>query len=154
MFDIAFVSDVPEQQPEGWVGLWGRVQLGAYAEDFLAPLGPWQPSHYERQWMEAARRLLGPAARAGFFTAAFRFWWVMWRQGEMVIVHEHLLTPERLEGLTDWQAAPYQLIGEHRSTSEDATRISEWRLGVADIEGFLVRRGGDLTPVNATWRHA
>ena len=29
-------------------------------------------------------------------------------------MHEELLVPERLEGLTDWQAAPYQLIGERR----------------------------------------
>jgi hypothetical protein len=142
MFDIAFVSDVPEQQPDGWAGLRGRTQLGACAEDFLAPLDPWQRADYERQWLEAARRVLGPAARAAFFTAAFRFWWVMWREREEVIVHEELLTPERLERLTDWRAAPYQLIGERRATSADGTPISEWRLGVADIEGFLARRGG------------
>jgi CdiI N-terminal domain len=103
MFDIAFTSDAPEQQPDGWVGLWGRTQLGACAEDFLAPLGPWQRADYERQWIEAARRLLGPASRAAFFTASFRFWWVLWREGEEVIAHEELLLPERLEGLTDWR---------------------------------------------------
>ena len=54
MFDIAFTSDAPEQQPEGWVGLWGRTQLGDCAEDFLAPLGHWQRADYERQWIEAA----------------------------------------------------------------------------------------------------
>ncbi|HVS39630.1 MAG TPA: hypothetical protein VMS17_29000 [Gemmataceae bacterium] len=142
MFDITFVSDAPEEQPDGWVGLWGSVQLGAYAEDFLAPLGPWQRADYERQWIDAAQRLVSPAARAAFFTAAFQFWWVMWREGKTVIVQEQLLIPERLEGLTDWQAAPYQLIWERQATSGDGTPISEWRLGVADIEGFLARRGG------------
>lgn len=141
MFDITFVSDAPEQQPDGWVGLWGRIQLGTGAEDFLAPLGPWQRGDYERHWIEAARRLLGPAARAAFFTVAFRFWWVMWREREEVIVHEELLIPERLGGLTDWQAAPYHLIGERRATSDDSIPISEWQLDLADIEGFLARRG-------------
>ncbi len=142
MFDIAFTSDVPERQPEGWVGLRGHTRLGAHAENFLAPLGAWQRADYERQWIEAARRLLGPAARAAFFTVAFRFWWVMWREGEEVIVQEHLLVPEQLGGLTDWRAAPYQLIGERDAASEDGAPVSEWLLGVTDIAGFLARRGG------------
>jgi hypothetical protein len=142
MFDIAFVSDAPEQSPEGWLELPGLTQLGSYVEGFLAPLGPWQRADYERHWVEAARRLLGPAGRAAFFTAAFRFWWVLWREGQEVIAHEELLIPRRLEGLTDWRAAPYHLIGERRATSKDGTPISEWRLRLADIENFLTRRGG------------
>jgi hypothetical protein len=145
MFDITFVKDEAEAQPDGWDGLWGRTVLGSCAEDFLAPLGPWQRADYERQWIEAARRLLGPPARAGFFTAAFRFWWVMWREGEEVIVHEELLTPERLTGLTDWRNAPYQLIGAYRATSHDGTPISEWRLSVADLRDFLARRGAEYS---------
>jgi hypothetical protein len=66
----------------------------------------------------------------------------MWREGVDVIVREELLIPERLERLTDWRAALYQLIRECRATSADGTPISEWRLGVADIKGFLARRGG------------
>ncbi len=145
MFDITFLSDTPERQPEGWEGLWGRTQLGADAEDFLAPLGPWQRADYERQWIEAARRLLGPH-QAAFFTAAFRFWWGMWREGEEVVAHEEFLIPERLAGLTDWQAAPYQLIRNRRAFSKDGEPISEWRFAAVDIEGFVVRRGGQYVP--------
>ncbi len=140
MFDIAFVSDEAEQQPEGWPGLWGRTQLGSWEERFLAPLDVWQRHDYERQWIEAAQRLLDPAARAAFFTVAFRRWWVMWREGEKVIVHEQLFTPERLATITNWRAVPYQLIEDRCSVSEDGTPISEWFLTVADIEGFLARR--------------
>jgi hypothetical protein len=141
MFDITFVSDEAERQPEGWECLPGRTTLGDCSEDFLAPLGPWRRSDYERQWIEAARRLLSPAARAGFFTVAFQFWWVLWREGEVVVAHEELLLPDRLAGLTDWQTAPYQLIGERRAISKDGEPISEWRVSVADIEDFLLRRG-------------
>jgi hypothetical protein len=143
MFDIAFTSNTPERQPEGWVGLWGRTQLGVCVEDFLAPLGSWQRADYERHWIEAARRLLGPAARAAFFTAAFRFWWVMWREGDEILVHEELLLPERLEALTNWQATPYQLIRDRQTTSDDGTPVSEWRLAISDIEGFVARCGGE-----------
>lgn len=142
MFDIVFVSDEAEQQPDGWLGLWGRTQLGTWEENFLAPLDEWQRFDYERQWIEAAARLLGPAARAAFFTAAFHLWWVMWREGAEVTVHEQLFTPERLAAVTDWRAAPYHLIGDRCSADEDGTTSSEWFIGVADIESFLARRSG------------
>jgi hypothetical protein len=140
MFDITFVSDTAEQQPDGWAELPGRTELGSWVEQFLAPLDRWQRFDYERQWIEAAQRLLGPAARAGFFTSAFHLWWVMWREGEEVIVQEHLLTPEQLATITDWRVTPYQLIEDRCSVSEDGTPISEWFFNVVDIEGFLARR--------------
>lgn len=140
MFDITFVCSEAEPQPDGWDELLGRTQLGLWVEQFFAPLDRWQRSDYECQWIEAAKRLLGPAARAGFFTAAFHRWWVMWREGEEVIVQEQLFTPDRLAAITEWRAAPYQLIEDRCSASEDGTPIAEWSLGVADIEGFLARR--------------
>jgi hypothetical protein len=138
MFDIAFVGDVAE--PDGWTGLAGRIRLDDWEESFLAPLDRWQRSDYERQWIEAAQRILSPAARTGFFTSAFHLWWVMWREGEEVIVQEHLFTPERLVAVADWRAAPYQLIEDRDSVSEDGTPVSEWFLNVADIKSFLARR--------------
>ncbi len=81
-----------------------------------------------------------PRSAAGFFTAVFLRWWVMWREGKEVIVQEQLLTPERLAAITDWREGPYQLIEDRRSTSEDGMPISEWFLNVADIDGFLARR--------------
>jgi hypothetical protein len=145
LFDIAFTSDTLERQDEGeagWDGLRGRTTLGAYAEGFVAPVGTWTRTDYERQWVEAARRLLGPAARAAFFTAAFRFWWVMWREGEVIFVHEEFLTPERLAGVADSGAAPYHLIGDRRTHSLDGAPISEWRISAADVRGYVERHSG------------
>ena len=143
MFDIAFTSDTPEPQDDdgvGWDRLRGRTTLGAYAEEFLAPLGLWQRAEYERQWIEAARRVLGPAARAAFFTTAFQFWWAMWREDEIIYMHEEFLTPERLARVTDYGAAPYHLLEDRRTHSEDGAPISEWQISVADVRAFVERR--------------
>jgi hypothetical protein len=143
VFDIAFMTDKPVRlnvDEAGWDGLPGRTTLGAYTEEFLAPLGHWRRADYERQWVEAASRVLAPVARAAFFTAAFRFWWVMWREGEVIFVHEELLTPERLAGVTDYGKAPYHLIEDRCTHSEDGTPISEWQISANDVRAFVERQ--------------
>lgn len=143
MFDIAFMTDTPERQDEdgeGWDGLRGRITLGAYTEGFIAPLGYWSRADYERQWVEAAGRILGQAARGAFCTDPFRFWWTMWRKGEAILVHEEFLTPERLAQVTDYAAVPYHLIEDSPKHSEDGELISEWQIKVADVRGFVKRR--------------
>jgi hypothetical protein len=143
LFDIAFITDIPERQEVngvGWEALRGRITLGDYTEEFIAPQGHWNRAAYELQWLEAASRVLGPAGRAGFFTSAFRFWWAMWREGEVVFVHEEFLTPERLAGVADGSVAPYHLIEDRRTHSEAGMPISEWQISVADIRAFVERR--------------
>jgi hypothetical protein len=142
VFDIRFTTSEPEVQEDGWLGLWGETVLRDYRERFLAPLGPWSRGDYERQWIEAAGRLLGSEARAGFFTTAFQFWWVMWREGERIFVQEEFLTPERLEGLTDPGRAPYHLIAERVTESEDGEEVSQWEIGASEVQAFLSRRSG------------
>src|SRR5262249_26362363 len=137
VFDIAFAVGEPELQDEGWYGLWGSVTLGDYRESFLASLSLWSPRDYEQQWLDAATRLIRGEERSAFFTSAFQFWWVMWRDVEAVRVHEEVLTPERLEELgpsPDTSQAPYQLIRPYRSVTEEGEAIAEWHLSVADIE--------------------
>jgi hypothetical protein len=146
VFDIEFIAEEPELQEEGWWGLWGRTTLGDYSERFLAPLDRWQRGDYERQWIEAAERLLHESDRTGFSTQAGRFWWTMWRQGERVYVHEELLTPERLATLTAFDGAPYALIEDRATRTEDGAPISEWELTVADVQAFVARRAGQYVP--------
>jgi hypothetical protein len=140
MFDIEFTTTEPEQQDEGWYGLWGRVTLGTSVEDFLAPLSLWSREEYEQQWREAATRLLNGEERTAFFTSAFQFWWAMWQDEGDIRVHEEFLTAERLSVLgqtPDTSRAPYELLGEYRRTTEDGEAISEWRLSINDLERFL-----------------
>lgn len=146
MFDIAFTADTPVRDGEGdeaWDGLRGRVTLGDDTEGFRASLYVWGRGQYERQWAEAAGRLLGPPARAGFFTSHFQFWWVMWREGEVVFAQEHYLTPETLAGVSRAGAAPYHLIGDRTTWSGDEELpISEWQVTADDIRAFTLRRAG------------
>ena len=148
MFDIEFIADEPEHLDEGedaWVALRGRTTLADYQEEFLATLGTWSRADYQRQWIEAAQRLLGGADRTVFITSAFQFCWAMWREGEMVYVHEQLLAEETLIAPFD-AANPYRQIAERYAGTEDGNEISEWRLNIADIEAFVARRVSTYAP--------
>ena len=109
------------------------------------PLDNWSRADYQRQWIEAAQRLLGGAERTAFFTSAFQFCWAMSREREMVYVHEHLLVEETLIAPFD-PADPYRQIAEPYSGLEDGCEISEWRLNTADIEAFVARRANAYAP--------
>jgi hypothetical protein len=145
MFDIEFVSDEPEVQEEGWLGLRGLVTLGTASEEFIAPLSIWSRERYQCHWIEAANRLATGAARSAFFTSAFQFWWTMWQEDGDIRVHEELLRPDRLGSLRaspESAPVPYHLIGPYQRTTLESEAMSEWRLKLQDIEDFLVRRAG------------
>jgi hypothetical protein len=144
MFDIEFIEDDPEMQEEGWYGLWGRTTMGKFSERFLASLSLWSRADYERQWLEAARRLLAGEERTAFFTNAFQFWWIMWREGSEIVVRQQFLIPELLEELgpaPDLKRTPYELIGPRETDGEPDEQISEWRISVANMQAFLDSRG-------------
>ena len=144
MFDIEFIADEPEMQEDGWYGLWGRTTMGDFSERFLAPLSIWSREDYERQWVAGARRLLADEHRTAFFTSAFQFWWVMWREGADVFVHQQFLVPELVAELgpdPDLGRTPYQLIGPREThDDESGAAVSEWRITLADVRDFLERR--------------
>ena len=142
MFDIAFTAAEPEPQDGDWFGLEGRVVLGRHAESFLAPMWPWARADYERQWGDAAARLLAGVESSAFFTSAFRFWWAAWRVDDELVLHEEFLTPECLAALgarPDLRRAPYELLGPLETHTQDGERISEWRVSVADVAAFMER---------------
>jgi hypothetical protein len=145
VFDIAFIGDTPELQEDDWHGLWARTTLGAYEERFLAPVDHFPRAAYERQWLEAAERLLGASDRTGFFTSFYQFWWAMWREGETVYVQQELIIPERYPGPTDGRA-PYEIIEDRYTVSEDGYHISEWQIHLDDIRDFVARRRAPASP--------
>src|SRR5438046_2499823 len=50
------------------------------------------------------------------------------------------LTPERLAHVTDYGAAPYHLLEDRCTHSEDGARISEWQISVAEVRAFVERQ--------------
>jgi hypothetical protein len=139
VFDITFLNGPPERQEEGWDALRGRIVLGEFEEEFLAALGPWGRSAYERHWIEAASRVVDLGHdRTGFFTSAFQFFWIMWRRGDDLLVHEKLLIQQTLLEPFD-PADPYRQIGEYARVNDDGVPVSEWRVSMDDLRAFLVR---------------
>jgi len=144
MFDIRLVSRTPERQEEGWDAVWGEIRLGEFRERFRAPLDPWTPADYERQWRAAAERLLGGQPSA-FWTIPWQFWWVMWPEGDEAVMHEELLLPDRIKagGYTAEPAAgtaPYELIGPRESLTDDGEPVSEWRVALTAVRVWLDER--------------
>lgn len=143
MFDIAFTSAPPEPLEEGGFGLWGELTLGREREGFLAPLALWQRVDYERQWAEAAARLLGGASTSAFVTVAWHSWWPMWRTGDRIRVQEQLLLGEFLAPLgptPDVHRTPYELLAPCPTDLSEGHRVSTWHVTLADIAAFAARR--------------
>jgi hypothetical protein len=106
----------------------------------------WERHDYERQWLEAARRLVVGSSRTGFFTDAFRFWWTAYRDGEHVYVQEMFIGTERYQ--PEFGApVPYHLIEDRRTHTGDGDPISEWEITMDDVRDFVRRRekGGART---------
>lgn len=153
MFDLQFLSG-PEQDPDepDAVFLRGRIVLGGFTEEFRAPVLAWQAADYQRQWLEAARRLLGGAGCVGFVThyahrdAGHHLWWPAWREGDTVHVQSGLLLADELEEPFDPEE-PDRHVSPRRTDPGDGEPISEWTVPLADIADFVRRRG--TTPIVA-----
>lgn len=117
----------------------GEIVLGDHRERFIASLMIWNRLEYEGHWLEAAQKLL-TAGRTAFVTSAFQFWWPMWKRGMNIVVHEQLCNPDSLrpEFAPD---NPLASVPDYSSDTDPSFELSEWYLTVADLEGFLARRG-------------
>jgi hypothetical protein len=149
MFDLAFLSTEPLYVgEEGWRGRWGLSVLGDFEERFVAPIEWWQPADYERQWILGARRLLAGAPSTAFTVEAGRLWWIAWRAGAGVAIHQQLLLGEQMEPA--WMATadeiPYELVSERVTHTEDGDEISKWRVTFAEIHDFVTRRASTYIP--------
>jgi hypothetical protein len=146
MFDIRF-----ELGPEVDLGnRMGSITLGSHTERFQSPVGYWSLRDYEQQWIAAARRLLSEPETVFLTSVAdpdaveVIRGWPMWRDDELVYVHERLFILNQLDHKFDVEQ-PYSHIGQRLQIGEDG-RISEWRLQVEDISSFLQRRAGQYVP--------
>ncbi len=143
MFDLTFLSTEPLYvAEEGWRGRWGLSVLGDFEERFVAPIEWWQPSDYERQWILGARRLLAGASSSVFTLEAGRLWWIAWRTGGDVVIHQTLLVDKQMEPA--WTATadeiPYELVSERVTHTEDGDEISNWHVTLAEIHDFVTSR--------------
>jgi hypothetical protein len=146
MFDIRF-----ELGPEVDLGnRLGSITLGSHIERFRSPVAYWSLRDYERQWIAAAQRLLTQPETV-FLTsvpdpeaAEVIRGWPMWREEDLIYVHERLFVLKQLNHKFDVDQ-PYSHVGQRLQIGEDG-RISEWRVTVQDISSFLQRRADQYVP--------
>jgi hypothetical protein len=141
MFAIEFI-DKP-QLIYGEPARLGRITLNEFSEKFIAPLVFWNEDDYQRQWIEAAKRIVNGRSLS-CFVAAMRespddgaiFLWPAYRRGDVVYIQHKLLLPELVKGSFDTTNL-YAQVDERRTLSEEGEPISEWQVSVSNIESFL-----------------
>jgi hypothetical protein len=139
-FEIRFLSAPETPAPSG--SAYGEIRIGSFRERFESDLSFWSTSDYERQWRTGASRIL-QTDRAALITsmgdpssANFIRWWPMYRQGEMVIFHEHLLFLEELTTPFDPEMTE-KFVRDRETLTEDGQPISEWTTSLDTIRAFL-----------------
>jgi hypothetical protein len=116
-----------------------QVVFGDEKEDFLASLAVWSREDYEDQWRQGASRIVEGSdisclvgsvdGEAGQLSASG---WVLYREDDVVVVQEHLLSPDGLstERLCD-------LIEPRITHTESGAQISEWTVRLGEIDAFV-----------------
>lgn len=143
MFDLEILSgpEPGEVRP----CIWGRITLGSFQEEFQAPLQTWTAADYEKQWLEAATRLMSGALCAVFLThmmdpnAAYHIGWSAWRADDRVYVQERLFKIEELAGPFEPDRAE-KYVGARTEVSEEGNPISQWQVSLSDIAAYIQRR--------------
>jgi hypothetical protein len=150
MFNLQFVSEQTRSSERNEVVIRGQITLGEFSEAFEASLSYWLPSDYEQHWLEAARRIADGHAESAIITnmydpsnSAFIVWWPMWRINQTIYVHNQLLFLDRLSSVLS-PSDPYMHIGERYVQNEEGEKISEWQIGMEDIQNFILTRTARL----------
>jgi len=132
---IRFVNKT-EYEPD--VAL-GEIALDDFVERFEAFLGFWDAARYESQWRRGIDRLLDGAPKSCLITSMsepgyehFGTWWVLYRDGQRVVVQNQLLLLDVIGSDFD-PNEPYASIRDRVSLSADGEPISEWSLNFDDI---------------------
>ena len=150
MFEIRFLDRELEEDERGTFRR-GEIIFGAWREEFLAPVGDWSESDYERAWLGAAERLINGSDRVAFVhhmahpAASHHFIWQAWCEAERVYFQERiLLADELLEPFL--LAEPDAVVEARERFTEDGERVSEWQVDLAAIRAFVERRRRSIVP--------
>jgi len=120
----------------------GILILGEAKEYFGSSLYQWSKKDYESQWGHAIKTLLGGKDRAALITeyvspedATHLEWWPMYVVGNAVFIQNQLLFYDRLAEPFSTKNA-FSFLQERRNTNEEGKRISEWAVGMPELEEF------------------
>ena len=118
----------------------GILILGEAKEYFGSSLYQWSKKDYESQWGHAIKTLLGGKDRAALITeyvgpeaATHLEWWTMYLVGNAVFIQNQLLFYDQLAEPFSVQNA-FSFLRERRTTNEEGKKISEWAVGMSELE--------------------
>ena len=139
-FSISFDSGSPSSDYEdGYPRMMGTITIGAAVERFASVTAMWNQATYERQWRDAARRLLdeGVALLCTDFVAdsdqSSCDLWYMYREEETVYIYNVFLLDE-LRPDTAFKDL-YALIPLRSEVAGED--ISEWTVPVGAVQAWL-----------------
>ena len=140
MFAIEFVGKPQIEFNE--LAIRGRITLGDFSEEFVAPLVFWTVDDYRKQWREAAERILDGHDRSCFVGSMREslsdgavFLWTAYRLADNVFFQHKLLLLETVKGKFQ-TLNPYAQVDERQTETEEGQQISEWRVLVSDVARF------------------
>ena len=140
MFNIAFVPDMKNDLGYEF----GYIMLGSSKEGFRSGLSYWSIAQYEKHWHEAVTRLVMGAESSALITDLplsssandVINWWPMWREDEIVYIHEQLLFQPAMKGGFD-PSDPYRHVDPREVETDEGQRISEWTVPLQDFVDYL-----------------
>ena len=126
----------------------GEIEIGDFKEAVVIPISYWSKLDYISHWQRAVKILLDgdESARTALITemydpenALYINCWPIYREGEIVYVHNRLLFTKDLPESFDLEEIG-KYMDDREATDEDGNRISEWRTTAAELTRWL----GDL----------
>ncbi|MDA4848908.1 hypothetical protein [Hoeflea poritis] len=121
----------------------GSIRIGEFEEKFQTSLSYWNRERYFCQWKEALTRLIDGEKCSAIITnmydpsiANFIIWWPIYAIGEKVHFQNQVLLLAELEKTFD-ESDPYKSIPKRETISEDGEKISEWIIGISEVEPCL-----------------
>jgi len=145
MFDICLSTEIVQDVDDGVSNaVYGSIAIGEFRETFIASLSTWSPTLYERQWQEAAQRLVNGESKSAFITffvspgAGNSFmWWPCYLSGEVIHVQNQLRFYDRLPRSFTIDAL-YDFVEDRKLVSDDGvTKLSEWQMPIEWMREFL-----------------
>ena len=144
-FSIRFLSPEEygpyDQEPDL---ILGEITIGCFTERFEASTSYWSIHDYQKQWEKALDRTISGEKKSCLITsmydpehANFIFWWLLYREGQKVIVQNQILFLNDKKLIFN-PTKPCKNINDRESISEDGLPISEWELSISDIDRFVV----------------
>jgi len=149
MFSIGF-TDEPVEYPYDDVTIAaapGLLVMGKTFEGFLANLALWDKQAYEAHWLHELKSIFDGASKATLIVSyddpklSYNMEiWPVYRDGDWIRLQNRLLFYESLPA-NFFVTEISSYLRDRETMNEEGQKLSEWSVGMRDLENFLHRCG-------------